>query len=203
MKYALAIIIASLVLVANADDIVKKNQMLKDNLEQRQKQASELQEQIQANNLQADVINEAAKRTIDDNPKPVEDTTTKTLFMKLFEDNPIHLKRVEGDKPKQAMFEKWIELKPGATYEFNATIKAENVTGTKIKFGLMVPLNTGKTDWPDASVGDKTFDWSHATFTYKVPFTSKGTLLMCGIYAGKPDIVGETWFKNLTIHEIK
>jgi len=93
---------------------------------------------------------------------------------------------------------RWLTLEEGHRYRFIAEVRAENVTDTSIKFGLMVPKPDGKTQWPSASVGSGSFDWRTVSFDYLMPAGSVSALLLYGLEGG----AGKVEFRDVTVYEL-
>jgi hypothetical protein len=109
---------------------------------------------------------------------------------------------IESCKPqtgkKRTVCGRWLKVPEGKTIVFSIWVKAENVTGTQIKFGLMISNGKGKYKWPAANVGAGSFDWYKVSFSTVIPFGAKRCLLMYGLEKG----IGKVYFKDLKMEVI-
>ena len=105
----------------------------------------------------------------------------------------------KGEKDASACVHRWLTLSEGRRYRFFAGVRAEDVQGTNVKFGLMVPMpNNGPTQWPSASVGSGTFDWRDVSFDYDLPAGVTSVLLLYGLESGS----GKVEFRDVTVMEV-
>lgn len=90
-------------------------------------------------------------------------------------------------------------LKAGTEYRFSCKMKAENVKGSEnIKFGGYITFASGaETQWPAASVGAGTFDWTEVSFDYVLP-TGANVGILYGLESG----VGRVSVRDVTVSEI-
>jgi len=105
---------------------------------------------------------------------------------------------VKAAGEKSNCVHRWLTLGEGHRYRFRADVRAEDVKGTEIKFGLMVPSPDGKTRWPSASVGSGSFEWRTVSFDYLMPAGSNSALLLYGLEGGS----GRVEFRDVTVSEL-
>jgi len=106
------------------------------------------------------------------------------------------VEKAAGDKSN--CVHRWMTLDEGRRYRFRAEVRAEDVKGADIKFGLMVPRPSGSSDWPSASVGSGSFEWRLVSFDYLMPSGSSSVLLLYGLEGGS----GKVEFRDVTVSEL-
>ena len=126
-------------------------------------------------------------------PREVERLSEKFAYET---DEPKTFVKTESDK--RMCTHRWIKLDEGRHYRFRAEVRAEDVKGTVVKFGLMVPRPDGDTRWAVADIGAGTFDWRPVTFDYTMPVGSSSALFLYGLEAGS----GTAGFRNVTVCEV-
>jgi cell division protein FtsB len=108
---------------------------------------------------------------------------------------------IENNDPKKKanVCGKWLKVPEGKKILFSVFIKAENVTGKQIKFGLMIDNSKGEHNWPSARIGVGTFDWYKVSFSTVVPFGVNRCLLFYGLESG----TGKVYFKDIKVEIIE
>ncbi|MBE0543723.1 MAG: cellulase family glycosylhydrolase [Verrucomicrobia bacterium] len=92
-----------------------------------------------------------------------------------------------------------LESLRGARLKFSARVKAAGVTSPPkpwngVKFMLHATGPQGD-QWPQASAGVGTFDWTHLQFTARVPRDATSAALVLGLEA----VLGQVWFDHVEI----
>lgn len=108
---------------------------------------------------------------------------------------------IENNDPKSRknICGKWLAVPEGKKISFSVLVKAENVNGAQIKFGLMINNSKGKQNWPSAKIGTGTFDWHKVSFSTEVPFGVDRCLLFYGLESG----TGKVYFRDIKVEIIK
>lgn len=167
---------------AEASRLEAKRNALKDSIRSRLRTAETL-------NAVADLM-EGKRQS-----SPVEDE--RLSVVRTFEtDVPKSI--VKSKEDKATCVHRWMTLDEGRRYRFTAEVRAEDVKGVNVKFGLMVPQRSGKTLWPSASVGTGSFDWRTVSFDFEIPSGAGNVLLLYGLEGG----TGKVEFRNVTVCEV-
>lgn len=226
MKILTIIVVTMIGIVLSGADLFDENRALKTGLAEQQKQLQPLHMKNQQMEIQIaalDTTNQLVSGEIKTPPKEVKKKETVIWDFKMesreeyygnngypkfaenVKDGSISVLRIVGEEKKSNCLIKYFstadfEKIKGRKITCMIMVKGENIEGKgAVKFMLMVGLPDKKTDWPDAQIGQGSFDWRSVSFSYDVPIDAKGIAMMIGLQGP----TGTVYFKDLKVEVLE